>query len=198
MAPAAIEHGLYSGSTIASMSSGGSGKKLTRPRSFQGVQPVKEAPELAFDLDEFRKRLAAGFSLTKHSRSGKSSPRVIYTVDDGEHFLMAKGKPGGVLGKLTPFGAAEYSLNSLAKVRKGTEKDPEHEDKTGSSPLRMGCATEEELKRGFTLVYLFRTLDFTASSVEEMEYIVTGFRLLVAETVGDTRAAHAQTWVRTG
>lgn len=40
----------------------------------------------------------------------------------------------------------------------GTEKDPEHEDKTGSNPLRQGCPTEEALRRGFTLVYLSRTV----------------------------------------
>ena len=40
----------------------------------------------------------------------------------------------------------------------GTDKDPEHEDKTGSNPLRQGCPTEEALRRGFSLVYLSRTV----------------------------------------
>lgn len=40
----------------------------------------------------------------------------------------------------------------------GTEKDPEHEDKTGSNPLRQGCPTEEALRKGFSLVYLSRTV----------------------------------------
>ena len=40
----------------------------------------------------------------------------------------------------------------------GTEKDPEHEDKTGSNPLRLGCPTDEDLRRGFSLVYLSRTV----------------------------------------
>lgn len=44
------------------------------------------------------------------------------------------------------------------KVRMGTDKDPEHEDKTGSNPLRQGCPTEEDLRKGFSLVYLSRTV----------------------------------------
>lgn len=40
----------------------------------------------------------------------------------------------------------------------GTDKDPEHEDKTGSNPLRQGCPTEEALRKGFSLVYLSRTV----------------------------------------
>ena len=43
----------------------------------------------------------------------------------------------------------------------GTDKDPEHEDKTGSNPLRQGCPTEEALRRGFSLVYLSRTVSET-------------------------------------
>lgn len=40
----------------------------------------------------------------------------------------------------------------------GTDKDPEHDDKTGSNPLRLGCPTEADLRRGFSLVYLSRTV----------------------------------------
>lgn len=42
------------------------------------------------------------------------SNRVIYTVDDGVHFRMAKGK-GGSLSKLA-LGTQEFSLLSLAQV----------------------------------------------------------------------------------
>lgn len=47
---------------------------------------------------------------------------------------------------------------SWLQVRMGTEKDPEHEDKTGSNPLRQGCPTEEALRKGFSFVYLSRTV----------------------------------------
>lgn len=43
-----------------------------------------------------------------------SSNRVIYTVDDGVHFRMAKGKRGS-LSKLA-LGTQEFSLLSLAQV----------------------------------------------------------------------------------
>ncbi|CAN0453289.1 unnamed protein product [Laminaria digitata] len=83
----------------------------------------------------------------------------------------------------------------------GTDKDPEHLDKTGSNPLRQGCPTEEALRRGFSLVYLSRTLDFSCETEEEMHYIVGGFRALVAESVGigaGSAAFGKQSWVRKG
>ncbi|CAM9901577.1 unnamed protein product [Ascophyllum nodosum] len=149
-----------------------------------------------YNLREFKDRLAKGFNLTKHSRSGKASNRVIYTVDDGVHFRMAKGRKGSLSSVL---GTQEFSLLSLAKVRMGTEKDPEHEDKTGSNPLRLGCPTDEDLRRGFSLVYLSRTLDFSCETEEEMHYIVGGFRAMVAEKVGSSAGSAAfgsQSWVR--
>eukprot|EP00752_Nemacystus_decipiens_P016198 g14485.t1 len=149
------------------------------------------------DLVEFKARLTEGFNLIKHSRSGKSSNRVIYTVDDGVHFRMAKGKKGSI-SKLA-LGTQEFSLLSLAQVRMGTDKDPEHEDKTGSNPLRQGCPTEEALRKGFSLVYLSRTLDFSCETEEEMQYIVGGFRALVAHTLGagaGSSAFGSQSWVR--
>ncbi|CAM9570214.1 unnamed protein product [Discosporangium mesarthrocarpum] len=200
MSPAMSEPGLYnSDSGISASVLTPSGRKLVRPRSFQGaIKPIKsETDDPPFDLEGFKQRLAQGFSLTKHSRSGKASPRIIYTVDGGKHFLMAKEKGSGVLSMLTPsFPAAEYSIHSLAKVRMGTEKDPESETLTGSNPLRMGCPTPEDLKRGFSLVYLCRTLDFTASTPDEMQYIVKGFRKMVAEEVGDVANRNSGSWVR--
>lgn len=48
------------------------------------------------------------------SRVRRSSNRVIYTIDDGVHFRMAKGKMGS-LSKLA-LGTQEFSLLSLAQV----------------------------------------------------------------------------------
>ncbi|CAM9169661.1 unnamed protein product [Ectocarpus sp. 12 AP-2014] len=166
-------------------------------RTFRIPDTSGESARDRVDLEEFKARLTEGFNLIKHSRSGKASNRVIYTVDNGVHFRMAKGKKGS-LSKLS-LGTQEFSLLSLAQVRMGTDKDPEHEDKTGSNPLRQGCPTEEDLRKGFSLVYLSRTLDFSCESEDEMHYIVNGFRAMVAETLAagaGSSAFGSQSWVR--
>lgn len=63
----------------------------------------------------------------------------------------------------------------------GTEKDPEHEDKTGSNPLRQGCPTEEALRRGFTLVYLSRTVRLRLD-LPPPEVVIFGFRSCTGTT----------------
>ncbi|CAM9939601.1 unnamed protein product [Pylaiella littoralis] len=180
---------------------GGEGGEPALPRigsrTFRLPLTSEQPAEGRVDLEDFKARLTEGFGLVKHSRSGKASNRVIYTIDDGVHFRMAKGKKGS-LSKLS-IGTQEFSLLSLAQVRMGTDKDPEHEDKTGSNPLRQGCPTEEALRKGFSLVYLSRTLDFSCETEEEMHYIVGGFRALVAHTLGGGAGSSAfgsQSWVR--
>lgn len=69
------------------------------------------------------------------------------------------------LGFLLPDRCSGSFCFGLPQVRMGTDKDPEHEDKTGSNPLRQGCPTEEALRRGFSLVYLSRTVSVVLSLV---------------------------------
>lgn len=60
------------------------------------------------------------------------SNRVIYTVDNGVHFRMAKGRKGS-LSKM-PLGTQEFSLLSLAQVRR-TRRNALKKDSDGVDVL---------------------------------------------------------------
>lgn len=153
------------------------GSKAAEERA-EAQRIVREEAELArrsvaaARSDEAKRHVIAtlssdqGLKLLKHGRNGKTTTKMLYSTEDSFQTLT--------------WGKTVYDLRNMQEVRKGTEADPAHPGRTGTSDLRRAKKATGALDRSFSLLFPERSLDFTAGTKEESEQLVMGFRSLAS------------------
>lgn len=132
----------------------------------------------------FVARLRAGVTVTKHSRSRfcKSHDRILHILPTGYHITwipeveeeVATDEKKKTKTKKPP---TKLDLTKCLEVRHAWSRDPKSMRYTGTSTLRSKCK-EGAANRSFALIYPHRTVDFTATTVDQCKILMEGFSAL--------------------
>ncbi|KAG5188495.1 hypothetical protein JKP88DRAFT_275711 [Tribonema minus] len=68
-----------------------------------------------------------------------------------------------------------WLVHDIQKIRWGTDPDPKAPELMGTETLRRSCPAEL-LPQSFSLIYAYRTVDFTAQDIEQAHWIVDGLQ----------------------